>query len=426
MNQYLQTKTIFTRQIDNKPSLNLGIVVVIPAYDEPFLLLSLMSLKKADLPISDIEVIVVINDSEKTNSEIKKKNFGLYHQANDWALKNSNPRLKFHILYFPDLNAKHAGVGFARKIGMDEACWRFGKLRNRNGIIVCFDADSKCEQNYFKAIESHFQNHPKSPACSINFEHPIYGADFDQATYDAIVDYELHLRYFVEAQRWAGFPFAFQTIGSSMAVRVHDYQKQGGMNRRQAGEDFYFLQKFIELGKFTECNTTTVIPSPRPSHRVPFGTGKAVNEIVKSKGKYETYAPESFEDLKAFFEKVDELFNTENERLNLFLEVLPDSVSTYLKSINFEKRVVEIKSNTTNLKAFRNRIFRWFNAFQLMKYMHFARDNYYKNILIEDAAKWIFEKRNLNPQTSNIEYLKLLRTKQKSFQTEVQKPQNIV
>ncbi len=414
MNQYLQTKTIFTRQIDNKPSLNLGLIVVIPAYDEPFLLLSLMSLKKCDLPVCDIEVIVIINDSEKTDADIKKGNFELYKQANDWALNNSKPRLKFHILYFPDLSAKHAGVGFARKIGMDEACWRFGKLKNRNGIIACFDADSKCETNYFKAIETHFKNNPKSPACSINFEHPVFGADFEPETYAAIVDYELHLRYFVEAQRWSGFPFAYQTIGSSMAVRVHDYQKQGGMNRRQAGEDFYFLQKFIELGNFTECNSTIVMPSPRPSHRVPFGTGKAVNEIVKSKGDYDTYAPESFVDLKAFFKKVDVLYKIEENELNAFLESLPESVSTFLQTIQFKKKVIEIKNNTTNLKAFRNRFFRWFNAFQLMKFMHYSRDNYYKNISVQEASKWLFKTLDLETHKDNLSYLKTLRLKQKN------------
>ena len=413
MNRYLQTRTIFTKQIHNRVSENLGLAVVIPAFDEPFLLLSLMSLKKCDLPACDVEVIVIINDSEKTSPEIKSQNFETYKLAKEWAEKNSKPRLKFHILYFPDLNPKHAGVGFARKIGMDEACWRFGKLKNRNGIISCFDADSKCEQNYFKAIEAHFKNNSKSPACSINFEHPVFGADFEPETYAAIVDYELHLRYFVEAQRWAGFPFAYQTIGSSMAVRVHDYQKQGGMNRRQAGEDFYFLQKFIELGKFTECNTTTVIPSPRPSHRVPFGTGKAVNDIVNSKGEYETYAPESFKDLKIFFEKVDGLFQIDRTEFEDFLKALPESISSFLKSISFEDRVVEIQENVSNQKAFSNRLFRWFNAFQLMKFMHYSRDNFHKNISIGNAAKWIFQERGWENQNSNLEYLKAIRLKQK-------------
>ena len=35
------------------------------------------------------------------------------------------------------------GVGLARKIGMDEACYRFHKVRRSRGIIACFDADSQ-------------------------------------------------------------------------------------------------------------------------------------------------------------------------------------------------------------------------------------------------------------------------------------------
>ena len=389
MNQYLQTRTIFTKQIQNQPSLNLGLIVVIPVFDEPFLLLSLMSLKKAELPLCDVEIIVIINDSEKTSPAIKKHNFETYKQAKEWALKNSQPRLKFHILYFPDLSPKQAGVGLARKIGMDEACWRFAKVKNQQGIIFCFDADSKCERNYFKAIENHFQKNPKSPACSIHFEHPLHGADYAPETYDAIISYELHLRYFIEAQRFANFPFAYQTIGSSMAVKVTDYQKQGRMNRRQAGEDFYFLQKFIELGKFTECTTTTVIPSPRPSHRVPFGTGKAVNEIVNLKTPFQTYAPKSFEDLKVFFQKVESIFELKSADLSTFETEMPSSIKTYLEQINFNSKIQEIQNNTSNKKAFSNRFFRWFNAFQLMKYLHFARDNYHPNVDLNDACLWL-------------------------------------
>ena len=100
MNSYLQNKTIFTKQIHSRISLNLGLIVVIPAYDEPFLLLSLMNLKKCEMPSCDVEVIVIINDSEKTSEEIKDANFKLFKQADEWAKANSKPRLKFHILYF--------------------------------------------------------------------------------------------------------------------------------------------------------------------------------------------------------------------------------------------------------------------------------------------------------------------------------------
>ena len=88
---------------------------------------------------------------------------------------------------------------------------------------------------------------PRSPGCSIYFEHPLHGP-LEPKVYEAIAAYELHLRYYVQALRYAAFPYAHHTIGSSMAVRADAYAKQGGMNKRQAGEDFYFLHKIIPLG----------------------------------------------------------------------------------------------------------------------------------------------------------------------------------
>jgi len=38
--------------------------------------------------------------------------------------------------------------------------------------------------------------------------------------YGAIAAYELHLRYYVQALRYAGFPHAHHTVGSCLAVRA--------------------------------------------------------------------------------------------------------------------------------------------------------------------------------------------------------------
>ncbi len=386
MNTYLQQRTLFAPLIANKASINLGIIVVIPAFDEPNLLFSLMSLARCELPLVDVEVIVVINNSEQSSEEIKARNQAIFLQAREWAKTNNSARLKFQLLYVPDFPAKSAGVGLARKVGMDEACWRFMKIGNPNGIIACFDADSRCEQNYFCALETHFQAHAKSQACSIYFEHPINGIDFPDSVYEAIIPYELHLRYYIHAQRLAGFPYAYHTVGSSMAVRCMSYQRQGGMNKRKAGEDFYFIHKFTPLGDFTECLSTKVIPSPRPSHRVPFGTGRAVQEILGDKGVYFSYNLQSFLDLKVLFQQVDHLFDLTSGDLAVFLLSLPASVKQFLTEVNFEDKWQEIKMNTASVGAFRSRFFRWFNAFMLMKYVHFARDHFHPNIEIGTAA----------------------------------------
>lgn len=386
VNQYLQQRTLFAPLIFRKPSLNLGMVVVIPAYDEPFLLLSLMNLSKCTLPLCDVEVIVVINNSEQSSQATRDRNQEIYLKALVWAKKNNKHRIKFHVLYVPDLPSKSAGVGLARKIGMDEACWRLMKIRNKNGIIVCFDADSRCETNYFLALEEHFASYPKSPACSIYFEHPLHGVEHADEVYEAIVPYELHLRYYIQAQRLAGFPHAYHTVGSSMAVRVMAYQQQGGMNKRKAGEDFYFLHKFISLGQFSECLSTKVLPSPRPSHRVPFGTGRAVNEIISANGGYETYNLSSFLDLKQLFDQVPALFKADSTTYEELVAELPESVQAFLAKQDYVSKWQEIRSHTASRKAFVARFYKWFNAFMLMKYVHFARDQYYPNVPVGEAA----------------------------------------
>ena len=395
MTHYLQNRALRPPLIHNRPSLNLGLIVVIPCYNEAFLLLTLMSLKQCMLPDCDVEVIVVINDADGEAPQVVTQNQHTFEQASQWAKDNFTTRLKFHILYEECLPKKHAGVGLARKIGMDEAVFRFERIRNKKGIIVGFDADSKCQPNYLKAIYEHFNKHPKCKAASIHYEHPLEGIHHSEEVYNAILLYELHLRYYIEAQRLIGFPFAFQTIGSSMAVRSDTYQNQGGMNKRKAGEDFYFLHKFIPLGHFHEINDTMVIPSPRISDRVPFGTGKAVGEITAASNNYQTYAPESFIDLKAFFDMVPQFRTKAIEDIPLLLTHLPQSIQSFLKEQHFLEKIEEIKQNTSAAAAFKNRFYRWFNAFLLMKFLHYSRDNFHPNVAVEKGATWLISELKL-------------------------------
>ncbi len=392
MTPYLQKQSRYPKLIATSPHPALSLVVVIPCYSESTLLQSLDALKKCKIENFAVEVIVLINDAENTTAEIKAQNQQSFEEANLWAKGNNTAQLQFHILYQKNLPKKHAGVGLARKIGMDEAVRRLEAINRANGVIVCFDADSKCREGYFMAIEKHFRDNPDTQAAGIPFEHPLAGDEFVPEVYQAILLYELHLRYFIHAQKYAGFPHAVQTIGSSMAVRCDAYQKQGGMNRRKAGEDFYFIHKFTAIGKHSEIKDTMVYPSPRISDRVPFGTGKAVGEILQQQDTFKTYAPQCFEDLKIFLQKVDELFTIKQERLEVFLGTLPVSIRTFLMKSNFENKLLEIERNSTNLRNFRNRFFQWFNAFLLMKFVHFARDHYYPNVEISVATKWLLEK----------------------------------
>lgn len=378
---YLKEQTYRSAFIDLAPREDLAISVVIPCFKEPNLRATLDSLLACDATNGSVEVIVIINESEKVDPTDAAQNQITFEEAITWVEKNNSDRLRFFIHYEKSLPKKHAGVGLARKIGMDEALRRFKSIDKTNGVILCYDADSSCLPNYLKSVEQHFTANPNTNGCSIHFEHPIEGDVYSSEVYEAILQYELHLRYYRQALWFAGHPYGYHTIGSSMAVRANAYEKQGGMNRRKAGEDFYFLQKIIQLGNFTEMVNTKVIPSPRPSDRVPFGTGKAVNDKLSSEIELvDTYHPQLFVELKVLFDNPFVLLEPE-EKIDL-----PKSVLEFLKTIQYRSAVAEIRKNTTDDEAFKKRFFNWFNAFTALKYVHYGRDHFYPNIGVDEAS----------------------------------------
>lgn len=375
MNKYLQKHAFYPAFIYDKPHQDLKLIVVIPCYNEPDLLTALNSLLQCNPVDYAVEVIVIINRPEDAADETEAMAQHTCKHARQWAEAHFSDMLRFYILDVK-LPVRHAGVGLARKTGMDEAVRRFEQTgRHDDKLIVCFDADSQCDADYLQKMGRHFADNPKTPACSVYFEHPLHGT-LPPSVYSGITRYELYLRYYIEALRYAGHPHAYHAIGSSMAVRSDIYQKEGGMNKRKAGEDFYFLHKIIPLGHFTELNTTRVIPSPRNSDRVPFGTGRAISDWLSEKN-ITAYDLQVFKDLRVFIQRVPELYtSTFPESV---IKTMPQSVQAFLKSHKFYQNLQEIKKHVSGLQNFEKRFFRWFNGFRVLKYVHYARDHYYPN-----------------------------------------------
>ena len=386
-NLYLQRYAWPGSLISDKPKAGTKIIVVIPCYNEPNVLESLESLYNCESPDCTVEVITVVNHAENESNDIKKYNSNTFNSIKTWIKTHSKNGLSFYVIKAFNLPKKQAGVGLARKIGMDEAVRRFEFIHDKKGILVCYDADCLCSPNYLKEIYQFYKTTPETNAALVYFEHPLEG-NFDDAVYAGIVNYELHLRYYKNALRFANFPYCVHTIGSCITVTSEAYQKQGGMNKRKAGEDFYFLQKIFPLGNIHTINSTTVFPSPRLSDRVPFGTGKAINDFLKTeKNNYYTYNPKTFVDLGLFIEKVPTL-NKEKVPVSIINE-LPLSIQNYLDNIHFQDHLSKIKKNCSSESQFVKSFYNWFNGFIALKYVHFARDNYYQDIGILDAVNWI-------------------------------------
>jgi len=381
---YFEKHLFVDPQIEEPPSRNLGMIITIPCFNEPDLLSTLESLEECDSTNCDLEVIVNVNSSSAASEYILKQNQKTIDDFLEWKKGRIGSSINYHLIQCPKLPKKHAGVGLARKIVMDEASWRFSLIENPKGVIICLDADCIVDKNYLTEIEKHFQLNPKATGCSIYFEHPIEGNQYDEKGYDSIINYELFLRYYVLGLKYSGFPYPYHTIGSSMAVHSDVYMKQGGMNRRQAGEDFYFLHKVLPLGNFSELNSTRVIPSPRLSDRVPFGTGADMTkQMMNGSNMYAVYNPQSFYDLKYFFQNVP-LFYTKS--WNDVSKNIPSSITNYLIQENFEVKLAELKEHTASQAAFVKRFFKWFDGFKVLKFVHFARDNSYPQMEVAEAV----------------------------------------
>jgi hypothetical protein len=410
--QYFQKQKDFKLHIKAVPHKDLRFVVVIPCYYENNLIHSLSSLYDCYKPQSTVEIIVVINSSLNDSSKIKQHNLKTLKQAGEWIKGHQDSKFQYHLIYVPDLPPKFAGAGLARKIGMDEAVSRFDTVQNKSGIIISFDADSICDNNYFIEIEKSFNKYPDADGCSIYFEHPLSGNDFAEPVYRAICLYELHLRYYVQSLRVISFPYAYHTVGSCFAVKALAYVRQGGMNKRKAGEDFYFLHKIIPLGRFIDINTTCVIPSPRPSGRVPFGTGSAVSRFLTKEGSsLMTYNPSSFEALKRLLEVYPHFFKTTAAGSEKIIRQLPMPVKDFLHQIRAAGKIDEINRNCNNTGSFSRRFLAWFNAFTVLRFLNHCSRKYYQDVNIIDAANALLRKLRLtsNEIANSRELLDLLR-----------------
>lgn len=368
--------------IDSDPNSKCNIRIVIPCYNEPELLKTLESLKKCGLPDTVVEVIILINHSEDAPLEIKNFNIATKAEADCWIQENSGNKLIYFAIGPVELRKKWAGVGLARKTGLDEAVLRFNHFNKTSGIVVSLDSDSLVEPNYLIEIEKHFKQNPKHVGATIKVEHQKDGLSEKQK--HGIELYEKYLNYYKDALRFTGYPQAMITIGSAFAVTAEAYVKRGGMNRRQAGEDFYFLQNLAQLGIVGEINTTRVYPSARLSNRVPFGTGAAIQKWMAGiEDLTKTYNFKAFTDLKTFFDTKERLFNIDEAAYLSTISELPESILKFLLQDNFWKELDDLNKNCSTLKSFQSRFFHKFNAFKVLKFMNFAHEKYYEKADLE-------------------------------------------
>ena len=376
-------------------------VVVVPAISEFQNIKNLLSslIKNDVFFLKKSLVIFVINNSFSSNLEIRednKKSLSFLREImnksgwDKFASEISKSGIQIGVIDAAsegnEFEDKQAGVGLARKVGLDQALKVFDYSIPGKKILISLDADCTVEENYLEEINKFFNEHNAFVA-NIDFEHELIGEEKSKL---GILSYEIFLRHYVLGLLYAGSSSSFHTIGSILVCEQEAYLKTGGMNTRKAAEDFYFLQKLAKLYKIHRITSTKVKASARESWRVPFGTGKSMSDYFSNQKEILLFSPDEFIILKKWLG----LFNSElslniNELLNESKKIHVE-LFNFLNSYGFSKAWKQILSNSKSEKQLNYQRKNWFDAFKTLKLIHHLRDTSFPMVDIKSGVEKLF------------------------------------
>ncbi|MBA4421555.1 MAG: hypothetical protein C0390_00485 [Syntrophus sp. (in: bacteria)] len=302
------------------------------------------------------------------------------------SIAGSDLRLAFIDASSPGLEIpdRDGGVGTARKIGMDAALRIVDAGAAGGGVICCLDADTLVEENYLSACRMYFTG-TGDPAAVTAYAHQ---KPDDPNLLAAICCYEIFLRSYVIGLSYAVSPYAFHSIGSTMACSADGYADVRGMNRRRAAEDFHFLNKLAKIGKIGTIAETTVFPSSRPSGRVPFGTGRRMLRFLAGgTDEYRLYDPRIFMILKEWLAAMEgdpdrdpEVILSGARRIHALLE-------EYLRLSRFAADWTVIRKNCRDAGHLRRQFHVWFDGLKTLKLVHHLSRSTFPSIPMFDGLK---------------------------------------
>jgi hypothetical protein len=304
-------------------------------------------------------------------------------------------------------------VGLARKIGCDIALQLHAQGNLRSPWIHTTDADVELPTAYFERVPVAVNG--EIPAALL---YPFWHqCESPPDLADAMHRYEVFLRYYVLGLADAGSPYAFHTLGSTLAVHSLAYAKVRGFPRRDAGEDFYLLNKLAKVGPILKLDGAPLMIRGRSSHRVPFGTGASLKQIVgASQGeRYRIYAPEVFRQLKVCLAAL-ELLSSDRGRedpihyLKTASRIHPgvdaQQLHDEMAELGYLSAVRHAEKVSRDSLTMSRHLHTWFDAFRTLKLIHRLTRLFPKIELLEAirAAPFV---REAPAEPENLEALRL-------------------
>ena len=396
--------------------------VVIPAFDE-----STYFIDRLNNQAPDNTLIILVLNCPKTCTPLQRSNTlkvkehlldlgqSIWQGSKDNAIQLIKTQ-STHWLVWDITDWNHItpidtfvpGVGYARKLGMDSALRLFSQNQITDPFFLSTDADALLPSDYFELPSLVNQYTQKQRTnCSgyiFPFQHDYLTnnpcTEKSNTTSIAASIYEISLRYYVLGLRWAESPWGFHTIGSTLAIHAFHYAANRGFPKREAGEDFYLLNKIAKTGAVLSLKNPFITLSDRASHRVPFGTGPAVQHIQQLDSimnEFMLYNPVCFEWLKLWLLAIPKLYTqsltvalTEvqskvQDTVKNDVEII-DKIHDILLGLNVEKSISHSRKQSKSVDEFCRHILTWFDAFKTLKFIHAARNKYLPSLTL---STWI-------------------------------------
>ncbi len=338
--------------------------IVIPAYAElEFLPLTIESINqnKPEL-LNQTLVVVVVNNANNSPQSIKDNN-----QLTIQKINENNYQFTLAAVDAAssglELPLKHAGVGLARKIGMDLA---LPHLTSPQSLLFCTDADTQVSPDYLSKVKQIFKSQNTSAAV-IGFSHL---KSQDSAINDAIGQYEKFLKTTAEKMQDAGSPYGYVSMGSTIVCTTEAYCAVGGMPRKKATEDFYFLQELTKYCGVHNIPETLVFPSPRPISRVYLGTGYRMEQIQKGFDITNLYySDDAYRYLSKWLQLGGHAWEKSlNDLLKDIKSIHPNLIG-FLKIEGIETIWSKIQNNAPSKSHFTEQFHRWFDGLKTIRFL---------------------------------------------------------
>ena len=336
--------------------------IVIPCYDEyDFIFKTLDSINKQNIfLLKNTLAIIVINNSSSDNNIIKKNNQLTYNAI----IKKLYDFEMIVLDSFKKNNAlddKIAGVGAARKIGLDY-CLHF--INDENSLLCSLDADTILSSEYLSTINNEFKTNIN--VATINFKHQ---KSDDHLIEEGIRKYELIIKNVAHEIHNTGSPYGYVSMGSTIICNVKSYIACGGMSKKKATEDFYFLQALAKYTKIKQIKNILVYPSARSKQRVYLGTGYRMSEYKKKKNfKDLHFHKDSYKSLQIIIDITDKFWGESYYKFHQALKENLDIKSIdFLVSKNIESLWNKITNNANSKNQFMLFFHQWFDALMIIQ-----------------------------------------------------------